>query len=279
MATDGWYPPALYNPAASSAPSQVGAVDKGVLHKTISAPGSFRARSDSYFGHQSYPHFTTDVQSGVFKVWQHISIRQASKALKNTAGGVQTNTNGVIQVEIVGWADTSAMLHSDPALHRVHQAGLAALMRWIEAETDVPRSSTVEGYHQYPPENGIRLGNEPWRMTFAEWEAYRGWCGHQHVPENVHGDPGAFDINTLLGQSAPAPAPTTKEIEMFMVDDPGAAPDGNRQWMCDASTKRHIKTGDEVNGNKLAGVVHLTEKPETVVMRRALLAGRRDVTV
>jgi hypothetical protein len=29
-------------------------------------------------------------------------------------------------------------------------------------------------------------------MTFAQWRSFYGWCGHQHVPENVHGDPGSL---------------------------------------------------------------------------------------
>jgi hypothetical protein len=53
-------------------------------------------------------------------------------------------------------------------------------------------------------------------MSFAEWEAFKGICGHQHVPENDHGDPGNFPIKRLIelvkakkGKPAtPAPAPS-----------------------------------------------------------------------
>ena len=35
-------------------------------------------------------------------------------------------------------------------------------------------------------------------MTDQEWDQFGGVCGHQHVPENTHWDPGAIDWDTLL---------------------------------------------------------------------------------
>jgi hypothetical protein len=35
-------------------------------------------------------------------------------------------------------------------------------------------------------------------MTEDEWNNFDGWCGHQHVPENEHWDPGKLDIGRLL---------------------------------------------------------------------------------
>ena len=36
------------------------------------------------------------------------------------------------------------------------------------------------------------------RMSVDGWQRFSGWCGHQHVPGNSHGDPGAIDIDFLL---------------------------------------------------------------------------------
>ena len=36
------------------------------------------------------------------------------------------------------------------------------------------------------------------RMTMDAWEVFDGVCGHQHVPENTHWDPGALDWGTLM---------------------------------------------------------------------------------
>jgi hypothetical protein len=35
-------------------------------------------------------------------------------------------------------------------------------------------------------------------MKPDEWKMFSGWCGHQHVPNNDHTDPGAIDIDSLM---------------------------------------------------------------------------------
>lgn len=81
---------------------------------------------------------------------------------------------------------------------------------WVCQVTGCPPVAPIP-FHQYPPENGIRLGSEPWRMGFAAWRNATGLFGHQHVPENVHGDPGALDIGKVLayakGGATPTPTP------------------------------------------------------------------------
>ena len=212
MATDGWYPPALEDFAAADGGEFINPVTVGVLHKTISRPGGYRPNGRDYFGHQSYPHFTVDVQQGVFKCWQHISIRRAAKALRNEPGGVQTNREGVIQIEIVGWAN------SDPRLDPAMIEGLSKLMRWIESQTFITPTTDVE-WREYPPRGDVRLGREPWRMSFDQWVRYAGWCAHQHTPENSHGDVGAIDIYRLLpNPSQEDDMPLSKADAQLVVD-------------------------------------------------------------
>lgn len=272
---DGWYIDAIPNRARADGGAFVNPVTVGVLHKTISRPGSFRPSMTNYFGHQSYPHFTVDVQDGRFKCWQHISIRRAAKALRNKPGGVQTNREGVIQIEIVGWADYN------PTLHPEMVTGLQKLMRWIESQTYITPTCDVE-FYPYPPKNA-RLGREPWRMTFDEWVRYSGWCAHQHTPENEHGDVGALDKSQLFAPHPPTPLTPEltipKEIDMFIVDDPSnKAPESNRQWLCDKDGATHITDISELRGLLRVGVPHLVEKEETRGERRAILV-RRGVNV
>lgn len=92
----------------------------------------------------------------------------------------------------------------------------------------------------------------------------------------------ALGIETAPVQPAPTPAPAPptpkKETDMFIVDDPDE-PGGSRQWLCGLDTKAHIKTWPEVVAYRdSVGMFHFTEKPETVELRRALLAARHDVT-
>jgi hypothetical protein len=35
-------------------------------------------------------------------------------------------------------------------------------------------------------------------MSGKAWNAFKGVCGHSHVPENLHGDPGALDFANLI---------------------------------------------------------------------------------
>ncbi len=35
-------------------------------------------------------------------------------------------------------------------------------------------------------------------MTASQWNAFYGWCAHQHVPENDHGDAGNMNFARVL---------------------------------------------------------------------------------
>ena len=71
--------------------------DKILLHSTET--GSF----PGYGGGASAPHFTIDLGNG--EVRQHSPMNRAARALRNASGGVQTNRDGVIQIEIIGTCD------------------------------------------------------------------------------------------------------------------------------------------------------------------------------
>jgi hypothetical protein len=52
----------------------------------------------------------------------------------------------------------------------------------------IPIQGPGDRWTAYPESYGA--GGQ--RFSFARWRSFYGWCGHQHVPENAHGDPGAF---------------------------------------------------------------------------------------
>lgn len=236
MPMDGWYGPAIDNHAPSDGGTHLGPVTVGVLHTTEST--RFVPNKDNYFGHSSYPHFTCAVVTidgkRVFRVWQHISIRRAGRALKNLSGGVQTNREGCIQIEVVGQAVNP--FTDDPVMVE----GLALLMRWIEGQTDIRQSSSVD-FHPYPSSYGNGMKQ---RLSYEQWRAYTGWLGHQHVPENSHGDPGAIDINKLLAsplaggflRTGEADAGDLKEKPMWLVKDP----EKNHQYKTDGFRKLYL---------------------------------------
>jgi N-acetylmuramoyl-L-alanine amidase-like protein len=154
---------------------------RGVLHTT---EGSTRAGARSAFvQHNSWPHFTITNETGTVEVFQHLPISRAGRSLEHRPGTVETNRQTAIQIEIVGLA-----AHS-PNFSASYLAGIAKLMRWIEKNAHVAKSSAV---------TFVAPGHKT-RLSDAAWLSYAGWCGHQHVPHNAHQDPGAIPIAHLLG--------------------------------------------------------------------------------
>lgn len=133
----------------------------------------------SYSG--SNPHFTLDPKTGT--LYQHQDVRQGARALQNLSGGVETNRQGAIQVELIGFA---AQSQNWPESDYAHIADLA---RWIEFHCNVKREWTAP----VPPGNGQTA-----HMTNERWNAYGGHCGHCNVPENSHWDPGKVRIDLIL---------------------------------------------------------------------------------
>jgi hypothetical protein len=230
---DIWCPFAVRNPAAKHLWGTYAAEGnpKGVLHTTES--DTFTPRSDSYFGHTSYPHFTYyPRKDGALLTYQHIPVNRSARALK-TSPAVQTNRLDVVQIEIVGRASRITSMHSDALM------GLRRLMEWCEDACGIP-SVSCDGFHPYPPP--VRLGQEPWRMSPTRWRTFAGWCGHQHVPGNVHGDPGLIPIYFLLQP------PSVEGDEMFFKFDPEPVwPDG-RKTFGEVNSRGIVKIHNDVSG-------------------------------
>lgn len=179
---------------------------RGLIHttETTGLPG--------YNGGASAPHFTLlpNMAQRTARTYQHYSTGRPARALRNEPGGVQTNNERVVQIELVGTCDSkyrktwgTRVAGRDyiywPDAPKWALDELRKLMRWIEADQGVPRVSTARPWLPYPRSYGA----SPARMSGAEWERFSGWCGHQHAPENVHGDPGDIDIDYLLATDTP----------------------------------------------------------------------------
>lgn len=180
-----------------------------VLHSTETGtwPG--------YSGGKTAPHLTVkpDLTRKVLVWRQHFPVSMSARALRNESGGVETNTLNAVQVELVGtcslvyrkrygyfyWPDAP-----DWALQQ-----LADFTVWLHAEwPEFPiKNAAPRGWLAYPSSYG---NNNRQRLTMAEWRNAYGIVGHQHVPENSHGDPGDFKITRLIQFAKPnLPNPTT----------------------------------------------------------------------
>lgn len=192
-----------------------------------------------YGGGASAPTFTAvpDFRAKKIKWYQHFGVDESARALRNLSGGVQTNTLNVVQVEITGtcdpsthakWAKAGRNHLYTPELPDWVIRDLAEFTRWLSDKHGIPMTTGVK-FVAYPPQNN----ND--RMSFDQWNNYKGHCGHQHVPENDHGDPGAFPMQAILdlakGGAAPGPvdpAPSKPVVSLAHVvkaaqTDPGAA--------------------------------------------------------
>jgi hypothetical protein len=193
-------PFALWQPISGSSGPHVGGPFKIVHHTTegSTAEGAL----DAFAQARSDPHFTVDAT----RIFQHIDTAESARALRNAPGGVQTNRDSAVQIELVGFAhlpkDTRALTN------------LARLCRWIEATHGVPKVWPA-GVPR-PAKNGRDPGGH--NRDAQTWDGQSGHYGHCHVPENTHWDPGyseselaflmnaSFDAQGALVSPAPEAA-------------------------------------------------------------------------
>lgn len=220
-----------------------GGPSKGILHTTES--GSL----PDYDGGAKAPHFSVLPIPAERRVrsYQHYDTARPSRALRNVAGGVQTNGDSAIQIELIGTtvatvASKTGWMHWASA-PRWALDGLRELMIWIEDQHGIPAIATRRPWLP----DGAGYGTSPARMTPAEWDAFTGWCGHMHVPENQHSDPGALDLAYLLIRDTdPAPAPEDDDMpEIRRLVKNLNGPD---VWIGDGVVRRHIRSEDTLKG-------------------------------
>ena len=177
-----------------------------------------------YSGGASAPNLTAvpDFANRKLKWYQHFDIDRSSRALVNLAGGVETNTLNVVQVELVGTCDPATHTRWGSAEHVFWPeapewalAELAVFLRWMNAQHGVPLVGPSK-WPAYPTSYGNGGGQ---RMSFAQWGAFKGVCGHMHVPENAHGDPGSLDCNRLIALAKGTPTPPPEEDTMPTADE------------------------------------------------------------
>lgn len=199
-------PFATWHPISGSSGPHVGGPFKIVHHTTegSTAEGALKAFAQN----RSDPHFTVDST----RILQHIDTAEGARALRNDPGGVQTNRDSAVQIELVGFA------HLAKDVRALTQ--LARLCRWIEATHGVPRVWPAGLPRQ--AKNGHDPGGH--NRDAPTWDGQSGHYGHCHVPENSHWDPGyseaevaflmdaTFDAQgRLLSPALPTPPAVAKK--------------------------------------------------------------------
>jgi len=190
----------------------------GVLHST---EGNGWPAYDS--GSGTAPHLTVNPRARETR--QHIPFSRAGRALRNEAGGVETNRAGVVQLELVGTCSLDLAVRNDwlylPGMTGEELSYVAGVMARVHVETGVPLSSSVQwkDYNDGKLPSSYGKDNDV-RLTPEQWRGYSGWLGHMHVPENAHGDPGSISIRTLLDKARNIVETTTLSLPVIKPDAP-----------------------------------------------------------
>lgn len=170
-----------------------------------------------------------DIAAKKIRWYQHYDVDESARALANKLGGVQTNTSNAFQIELVGTCDDSKKttwsgkkvgvdyLHW-PTAPDWALAEVAWLVRWLHDYHNVPLACVKDwlAYGKDSRRPGVTpasYGASPARMTFTQWNDFTGWCGHQHVPENEHGDPGSMNFARVLELARTGTSPSTDSKE------------------------------------------------------------------
>lgn len=212
-----------------------------------------------YGGGASAPNLTAlpDIADRRVRWFQHFDFDVSSRALENDAGGVETNTLNACQVELVGTCDPAHRSTWDgrragrdyiywPDAPDWALAELGKFVRWAYEEHGVQMRSDVD-WTPYPES----YGGGSYRLSGAEWLDTYGHVGHQHVPENDHGDPGDLNFARVL-EHAEGTATERKDTDMPISDDDATKVarhtlkkdgilDHPVRWRKPGSTNQHIQ--------------------------------------
>lgn len=204
-----------------------------VLHTTEGR--SIAAAEAAYAAKKVAPHYTVDLHSQT--VAQHLPLSASASALKNLPGGVQTNRRGpnTIQVEIVGFASDSPNRSDDDLLF------LGKFIRWICTNEAIP----FDAAHVLPMRDRDEVPAH--RLSPAAWLSFTGICGHQHIPENDHWDPGALDVLKAIRLATPIPTP---EEETMRLIHPTAGPDSSNTYLVNGNQRFRVPNSSYLNALK-----------------------------
>lgn len=204
-----------------------------VLHTTEG--GSVDGAIGAFRTNNSWPHFTVDVVKR--RKVQHLRLDRGGRALMNLPGGVETNRERAVQIELVGYA-AHTQDWTDADLEWLALDVFEPIMAATGIGTDHP---VFVGADQSPASAHAKQ-----RMSFEQWQTFAGICGHQHVPENDHWDPGRFPIDRALSflgdppAPIPVPTPPPTEDDTMKLRQPQGGSDDGKIFLVGPATYRYI---------------------------------------
>jgi hypothetical protein len=200
---DLWVPGAerLPHPRATGGTYVDGAPWRFVFH-TIEGEPSARSFRAAAAVHPNPPHLWAMPSADM--LLQVIPLNRSAFALAHPPGTAETNRMRAIQVECWGYAKDMAAAAPE-VLDWLADRVLGPVARIVPIDLTLVRGTgATECYGTV----------SACRMSDAEWRAFGGVCGHQHVPHNRHWDPGRLDLGRIAARasagSAAVEAPPTE---------------------------------------------------------------------
>jgi len=218
-----------------------------VLHTSESSPGTASGVANFLIDKGWQSHEVYDPWNG--DLIQLLPANVPAKSLMNLDGGVETNARPDIpyQIEVVGRAADTP--HYDNAWYDNLRLHLRALCDILHTPYIFPLPFLAYPDPAFGADNGVRI-------PFADWSTFHGIIGHQHCPENVHGDPGALIINLLQEDDM------TPESFARMIDGRYGTPDAaarvSPQGVVEIRLKE--KNGAEAGWYPVADVLEFTHR-------------------
>lgn len=138
------------------------------------------------------PHLTVEYEGNVRH--QHVPLDRGAYALRNDAGGVQTNAIANVQIEWVGFAAEG--FEKTPGELEWFAGVLVDCARELVDLGLIKDDFELVWPEFFDHRSGFVLARKDakQRSLYDEWYSGR-WTlyGHQHVPENTHWDPGLIN--------------------------------------------------------------------------------------
>jgi hypothetical protein len=188
--TDSWVPGAeQIAHAKSGGLPYVEAPWRFVFHTIEGEPSANGFRTLAR-GHASPPHLWAMPSADL--LLQTVRLDRSAYALAHPSGTPETNRMCAIQVECWGFAKNMGAVPLE-WLDWLAERVLAPVAAMVPINlTNVRATGGNECYGT----------SSPCRMSADEWRQFDGVCGHQHVPNNSHWDPGRLDLDYIAWRAA-----------------------------------------------------------------------------
>lgn len=171
-------PKATWKGDGVGAGAYTGGPPKALLHATIAGSNAL----PGYDGGYSAPHETYlwRPDTKVLRAVQHTDYTIAARSLRNEPGGVETNRDHTLQIELAGYIGSWGTIPT---------GGFD-----IEAAPDTYWEQLADLWGPVVVSHGVKnvTFEPPWipsnRMGLSYWDNYSGLCAHILCPENDHVD-------------------------------------------------------------------------------------------